>query len=204
MGQTISEGAVHVAPDETSRVYSRVKRYQYLVINTTDSEAWLSVVMSNGSTGYIRSTIVVRLPRTVTVNQAQSVNDVPLSDRRRKRISPIDEIPLGYVVGRYRTESREISQFLPGASEDEINLFGTKLELRSNKTFTAMIGSTSFGGTFTFNGKAKRLILVVDTVNGKKDKSPENWLATILTDGIRKYLLIDEHELWLEKVSSSK
>jgi len=67
-----------------------------------------------------------------------------------------------------------------------------------------MIGSTSFGGTFTFNGKAKRLILVVDTVNGKKDKSPENWLATILTDGIRKYLLIDEHELWLEKVSSSK
>lgn len=199
LGQTTAEGHIHVAPDETSKIYSAVRMYQYLVINPASNKHWYSVVMSNGQSGYILASLVNPLPYAVSASPGAFATQVPLAEHRDKRITPLADIPLSYAVGKYRTESREIAQYLPKASEEEINLLASKLELRSNKTFTAKFGSTTFGGTFTFNGQAKRIILVAKTVNGRTDKSPAKWFANILTDGVRKYIFIEETEVWLEK-----
>lgn len=67
LGQTIEAGTIYTSPSTKSRAYSKVKQYQYLVINPAKSEAWYSVVMSNGKVGYIDSSKVAPLPYNVTV-----------------------------------------------------------------------------------------------------------------------------------------
>ncbi len=67
LGQTIQAGTIHVSPSTKAKTYSKVKQYQYLVINPTKYEAWYSVVMSNGKIGYIDANKVAPLPYSVTV-----------------------------------------------------------------------------------------------------------------------------------------
>lgn len=66
LGQTIKAGSIYVSTS-SSRTYSKVKQYQYLVINQTKNTNWYAVVMSNGKTGYIKSDLVATLPYDVTV-----------------------------------------------------------------------------------------------------------------------------------------
>jgi len=67
LGQTIQAGSIHTQPNTKARTYSKVKQYQYLVINPTKFPEWYSVVMSNGKIGYIRAETVASLPYNVTV-----------------------------------------------------------------------------------------------------------------------------------------
>lgn len=67
LGQAIAATTIHSAPTGNARVYSKVRQYQYLVINQSKNAEWFTVVLANGQNGYIRAEKVASLPYNVTV-----------------------------------------------------------------------------------------------------------------------------------------
>ena len=66
LGQVVDATRIFRNRNIKSRTLSSTKLYQYLVVNPTDNQEWLAVVMSDGSTGYILSDRVAQLPYDVT------------------------------------------------------------------------------------------------------------------------------------------
>lgn len=69
LGQTIEDVAIRSAATSKAKVYYRSKKYQYLVINSTQKQGWLAVLLQNGRQGYVEADKVARLPYDVRVNQ---------------------------------------------------------------------------------------------------------------------------------------
>lgn len=76
LGQTIDEAPIRSAATSKSRVYYKTKKFQYIVINATKHEGWLSVLLQNGRTGFIEADKVARLPYDISV-KAQPDNVSP-------------------------------------------------------------------------------------------------------------------------------
>ena len=66
LGQTLEASKIYASASTKSRVYYTAKAYEYLILRTSKSSGWFSVVMRNGSLGYIKSSAVARLPYDVT------------------------------------------------------------------------------------------------------------------------------------------
>lgn len=76
LGQIVDQTRIFRHRDIKSKTLFSTKLYQYLVINVTDDPAWLAVVMSDGSTGYVLSDRVAPLPYDVTADVAKPKRDV--------------------------------------------------------------------------------------------------------------------------------
>lgn len=62
LGQTVSSTAIYASPTTRSRIYYRVKPYEYLVIKASRTDEWLQVLLQNGLWGYVPTNKVARLP----------------------------------------------------------------------------------------------------------------------------------------------
>jgi cell wall-associated NlpC family hydrolase len=62
LGQAVKASAIHSKMSSRSHVYSKVKEFQHLVINSTKSDAWYSVLLVNGRSGFIPASAVAILP----------------------------------------------------------------------------------------------------------------------------------------------
>ena len=65
LGQALRDVGIHSRMSDGSHVYYHTKQYEYLVVNQTRSAAWTSVVLQNGSKGYIPADSVAVLPYNV-------------------------------------------------------------------------------------------------------------------------------------------
>lgn len=65
LGQAIQRAEIRRSASAGSRVFHRTQRFEYLIVRRTANNAWLGVVMSNGTIGYIKSAAVAVLPYTV-------------------------------------------------------------------------------------------------------------------------------------------
>jgi len=66
LGQATESTAIYASPTARSRVYYRVKPYDYLVVRKTRSSAWVQVLMQTGQYGYASTKAVAQLPYEVT------------------------------------------------------------------------------------------------------------------------------------------
>lgn len=67
LGQATAPSSIRSTMSTRGRVLSRVKAFQYLVINRTKNSKWVGVVLVNGKIGYIPADDVVELPYDVQV-----------------------------------------------------------------------------------------------------------------------------------------
>jgi cell wall-associated NlpC family hydrolase len=65
LGQALRDVGIHSRMTDGSHVYYHTTQYEYLVVNQTRSTAWTSVVLQNGSKGYIPTDAVAVLPYNV-------------------------------------------------------------------------------------------------------------------------------------------
>jgi cell wall-associated NlpC family hydrolase len=65
LGQTLRDVGIHSRMSASARVFYQTKQYEYLAVNPTKSEKWLSVVLQNGGKGYVPSDAVAVLPYNV-------------------------------------------------------------------------------------------------------------------------------------------
>lgn len=76
LGQALEATRIYAAPNTKSKIFYTAKQYQYLIVSSyTDS--YHKVVMSNGVTGYARTSKVAMLPQLVrqsaTANSSRAV-----------------------------------------------------------------------------------------------------------------------------------
>ncbi|QYK56533.1 MAG: C40 family peptidase [Fimbriimonadaceae bacterium] len=72
LGQAVDVAAIHASASPKGKIYYRTKKFQYLIVNATKHEGWLSVVLQNGRSGFIEADKVARLPYDVRINQPVS------------------------------------------------------------------------------------------------------------------------------------
>jgi len=72
LGQSVKATHIYRSMSRRGRVLTPVAAYRYLVINKTSYPEWYSVVMSDGSTGYVRTDQVAQLPYEVTSGQPKA------------------------------------------------------------------------------------------------------------------------------------
>ncbi|MFZ4507080.1 MAG: C40 family peptidase [Fimbriimonas sp.] len=65
LGQAMDQVSIFAAPTARSRVYYRVRAYDYLVVRKSRTKSWFMVLMQNGAYGYVDSQKVVQLPYEV-------------------------------------------------------------------------------------------------------------------------------------------
>lgn len=68
LGQTISEAPIRASVSSRAKVYYTAKKFQYLVINPSKHQGWLTVLLQNGRSGFIEAEKVARLPYDVRVS----------------------------------------------------------------------------------------------------------------------------------------
>lgn len=66
LGQSVKTTSIYATTNTRSRVYYRLKPYQYLVLQSTSSASWFKVLLQNGRFGYVHAAAVARLPYEVT------------------------------------------------------------------------------------------------------------------------------------------
>jgi cell wall-associated NlpC family hydrolase len=71
LGQAVETAPIRATTSPRSRVYSTAKKFQYLVIQSSDKPGWLRVVLQNGRLGYIHAEAVARLPYDVRVKDTK-------------------------------------------------------------------------------------------------------------------------------------
>jgi hypothetical protein len=199
LGQAVADCKMYQDMDVDSKVLSSARAFQYLVVRDASSPDWKKILLINQTLAYVRRQDIVLLPYNVTVKtfeETAAAKDAPAPETR---IAPTKKISLSYVVGRYRTEPALLAAYIPNPSEDEIEKFGTKVRLSSNRTFTIEASGTKWSGTYTFNGEEARLFLSVTHRDGKKAKSEATLIALVRTNGVKKYLAIPDLMMWFEK-----
>jgi cell wall-associated NlpC family hydrolase len=71
LGQALRDVGIHSRMSDGSHVYYHTKQFEYLVVNPTRSTTWTSVVLQNGSKGYIPTDAVAVLPYNVLQSAPQ-------------------------------------------------------------------------------------------------------------------------------------
>ncbi len=67
LGQATGSVLIKSKASDRSATYYRVRPYEYLVVNSYDKAGvWFKVLMSDGRSGYVRSSAVAKLPYQVT------------------------------------------------------------------------------------------------------------------------------------------
>ena len=66
LGQSTEASAIYASASSRSRIYYRVKPYEYLVLASSNSKTYHRVLLKNGWYGYIRRDAVAQLPYNVT------------------------------------------------------------------------------------------------------------------------------------------
>ncbi|HEY3781440.1 MAG TPA: C40 family peptidase [Fimbriimonadaceae bacterium] len=77
LGQALVKSAIYSRASVRSRIYYRVKPYEYLVLQSSKNDAYYRVLLQNGAYGYIPTDYVAKLPYDVTADQPS----VPSFDR---------------------------------------------------------------------------------------------------------------------------
>lgn len=72
LGQALEHTPIYSNTDTKSRVYYRVKEFEYLVVQDFKFPEWRKVLLQNGRFGYVRSEKVAALPYEVTVDSSAS------------------------------------------------------------------------------------------------------------------------------------
>ncbi|MBX3096262.1 MAG: C40 family peptidase [Fimbriimonadaceae bacterium] len=72
LGQSIIATKIYSTRSTSGRVYWTTKANDYLVVNTTDNPQWLSVILQNGTLGYVMADQVASLPYDVVVPEEQA------------------------------------------------------------------------------------------------------------------------------------
>ena len=97
LGQALRDVGIHSRMSDGSHVYYRTKQFEYLVVNPTREAEWTSVVLQNGSKGYIPTDAVAVLPYNVLQNApARESRDDSLASRGGNYLPPG---PSGDVAG---------------------------------------------------------------------------------------------------------
>src|SRR5579862_3057923 len=68
LGQVTEATKIYSRPSDSSRVYYRIKAYEYVVIKP-DNTQWFKVLLQNGRYGYVEAGAVAKLPYEVTANR---------------------------------------------------------------------------------------------------------------------------------------
>lgn len=71
LGQALRDTPIYSSRSTSSRVFYRVKAYEYLIVRTPVG-SWTPVVMENGRLGYIQNSRVAILPYNVTAARAMT------------------------------------------------------------------------------------------------------------------------------------
>ncbi len=71
LGQATATAPIYASKSTSSRVFYRVKSYEYLIVRAAAGN-WTPVVMENGRLGYIRTDKVAVLPYNVTQSRAMT------------------------------------------------------------------------------------------------------------------------------------
>lgn len=69
LGQSLKSTAIYSSASSRSRIYYRLKPYEYLVINPSKYSTYWKVLLQNGAQGYVRKEAVVELPYNITAEQ---------------------------------------------------------------------------------------------------------------------------------------
>ena len=70
LGQALQRTPIYSRASESSRIYYRLKPFEYVVVNTSPTSRYLKVLMGNGSVGYVATAAVARLPYDVSVDRS--------------------------------------------------------------------------------------------------------------------------------------
>ncbi|MBC8064498.1 MAG: C40 family peptidase [Chlorobia bacterium] len=73
LGQATERTPIYASMRTNSRVYYRVKQYEYLVVTDSSKDNWMKVLLKNGQYGYVPADTVAKLPYEVTT-EAQPRN----------------------------------------------------------------------------------------------------------------------------------
>jgi len=72
LGQTTVATKIYAAPTTHSRVYWKLKPYEYLVLRSKPAKGYYRVMLSNGADGYVVAEKVAQLPNEVTMETRSS------------------------------------------------------------------------------------------------------------------------------------
>lgn len=81
LGQALEAVPIKASPNTKSKTYYKVQPYEYLVIQGSKYEAWLKVLLENGSYGYVKADLVAKLPYEVTADAPVGTRNAVLSSR---------------------------------------------------------------------------------------------------------------------------
>jgi cell wall-associated NlpC family hydrolase len=68
LGQATERTPIYAKMSTKSRVYYRVKQYEYLVVTDSSRDNWMKVLLQNGMYGYVPAETVAKLPYQVTAD----------------------------------------------------------------------------------------------------------------------------------------
>lgn len=68
LGQSIKATPIYASASSRSRIFYRLKPYEYLVLSESNSKTYAKVLLKNGWYGYVRRDAVAKLPYDVTQN----------------------------------------------------------------------------------------------------------------------------------------
>lgn len=68
LGQATEKTPIYASMSSKSRVYYRVKAYEYLVVTSAPRDNWMKVLLQNGQYGYVPADTIAKLPYEVTTD----------------------------------------------------------------------------------------------------------------------------------------
>lgn len=205
VGQALQAVSIHISPDTTSQSLTTANQFDYLTVRElTDNSEWMEVALVAANrkpwlrVGYAKSSHIAMLPYEVTLPASAFFGQ---SIKPPTRIRPTKDIPIDYVLGKWAVRGTVMGIDSSALSSEEQKLFGTELTLSRNRRFTLSWKLKRYSGTFAFNGKDHRITFLIEH-DGERSFSRSQGnivVGRILTNGIDKFLHIDELSLRCEK-----
>ncbi len=72
LGQTKEAARIYAAPDNKAITYYKIKRYEYVVVQSVEGD-WATVLLQNGSSGFVQASSLSQLPDVVTADASKPV-----------------------------------------------------------------------------------------------------------------------------------
>ena len=66
LGQATEKTPIYASMSTRSKVYYRVKQYEYLVVTDSSRDNWMKVLLQNGKYGYVPADTIAKLPYEVS------------------------------------------------------------------------------------------------------------------------------------------
>lgn len=102
LGQATERATIYSSMKKGARVYYRVKPYEYLVIQETNSANWYRVLLQNGAYGYVSTERVAKLPYQVTAEARGSRTGGSLASRSATAANYVARESLRYLGTPYK------------------------------------------------------------------------------------------------------